>query len=212
METEAVRDGPADRPSSSVPSGATLSLRRVASPIDAGIRTTLAIGTAALHARKLLGQIKTEFEGEAGKSPNAKREIIVENVDDNLQDDGNDPVAGGSAATAAAAAPRDDDGDGDGDADDDGGGSRWKPRQRRREGPAGAAAADDEDDAISSPGHPPVLRLSARVPPRQCSRLHPLQPKVGNRSMISGSSINSLYSDLSRLVPRVARFNRDNDL
>lgn len=101
------------------------------------------------------------------------------------QDDDNDPAAGGSAATqAAAAAPRDDDDDDDGDADDVG--SRRKPRQSCREEPADAAAADDdEDDAISSPGHPPVLRLSARVPPRQCSRSYPLQSKFGDHHQSS---------------------------
>ncbi|KYM79021.1 hypothetical protein ALC53_10575 [Atta colombica] len=59
---------------------------------------------------------------------------------------------------------------------------RGKRRKQSREEPAHAPTADDdEDDAISSPGHPPVLRLSARAPPRRCSRSHPLQPEIGYR-------------------------------
>ncbi|XP_032681914.1 uncharacterized protein LOC116849145 [Odontomachus brunneus] len=100
------------------------------------------------------------------------------NIHRYFQDDDSDPAAGGSAVTAAAAAPRDDDGGDDDDADG-GGGSRRKRRQSR-EGPARAPAADDDgDDAISSPGHPPVLRLSARAPSRRCSHSHPLQTKIG---------------------------------
>ncbi|KYN20158.1 hypothetical protein ALC57_07448 [Trachymyrmex cornetzi] len=59
---------------------------------------------------------------------------------------------------------------------------RQKRRKQSREEPAHAPTVDDdEDDAISSPGHPPVLRLSARAPPRRCSRSHPLQPEIGYR-------------------------------
>lgn len=91
------------------------------------------------------------------------------------QDDGNDPVAEDSVVTAVAVAPRDDVDDDDGDADDDNGESRRKRRKQSRVAPARAPAADDdEDDAISSPGHPPVLQLSARAPPRRCSRSHSL--------------------------------------
>jgi len=98
------------------------------------------------------------------------------------QDNDNDLVVKDSAVTAAAVAPHDDDGDDDGDADDDGEESRQKRRKQSREEPAHAPTADDdEDDAISSPGHPPVLRLSARAPPRRCSRSHPLQPEIGYR-------------------------------
>lgn len=94
----------------------------------------------------------------------------------------NDPVVEDSAVTAAAVALHDDDGDDDDDddADDDDGESRQKRRKQSREEPAHAPTADDdEDDAISSPGHPPVLQLSARAPPRRCSRSHPLQPEIG---------------------------------
>lgn len=97
------------------------------------------------------------------------------------QDDGNDPEAEDNAVTAAAVAPRDDVGDDDGDADDDNGESKRKRRKRSRVGPARAPAADDdEDDAISSPGHPPVLQLSARAPPRRYSRSHSLSTKIGH--------------------------------
>lgn len=99
------------------------------------------------------------------------------------QDNDNDPVAEDSVVTAAAVAPHDDDGDDDDDDADDGDGeSRQKRRKQSREEPAHAPTADDdEDDAISSPGHPPVRRLSARAPPRRCSRSHPLQPEIGHR-------------------------------
>ncbi|CAL1676214.1 unnamed protein product [Lasius platythorax] len=97
------------------------------------------------------------------------------------QDDGNDPVAEDSVVTAAAVAPRDDVGDDDGDADDGDGKSRRKRRKQSRVGPARAPAVDDdEDDAISSPGHPPVLQLLARAPPRRCSRSHSLQTEIGH--------------------------------
>lgn len=86
------------------------------------------------------------------------------------QNDDSDPVAADSVVTAAAA-PRDDDSDDGGDSD---GGSRRKRRQSR----AGPAAGDDEGGAISSPGHPPVLRLSVRAPLRRCSRSHPLQTEL----------------------------------
>lgn len=114
------------------------------------------------------------------------------------QDDGSDPAAGGSAVTAAAAAPRDDDG-GDDDDTDGGGGSR---RKQSREGPARAPAADDDEgDAISSPGHRPVLRLSARAPSRRCSRSHPLQNEshrlVSNVFSIDASLMNSRKSSRS---------------
>ena len=98
------------------------------------------------------------------------------------QDNDNDLVIEDNVVTAAAVAPHDDDGDDDDDADDGDGEWRQKRRKQSREEPAHAPTADDdEDDAISSPGHPPVLRLSARAPPRRCSRSHPLQPEIGYR-------------------------------
>lgn len=86
------------------------------------------------------------------------------------QDDGNDPVARDNAVKAVVVL-RDDDDDDDGDADGDGG-SRQKRTQSREDPTHASATDDDEGDAISSLGHPPVLRLSAQVPLRRYSRLH----------------------------------------
>lgn len=92
-----------------------------------------------------------------------------------MQQDGNNPVAEDSAVRMAVITPCDSDGDGDDDDDAyDDEESRPKEKWWNRAEPARAPTADDgEDDAISSPGHP-IVRLSAQVLPRRCSRLHPL--------------------------------------
>ncbi|KYN00951.1 hypothetical protein ALC62_08177 [Cyphomyrmex costatus] len=76
--------------------------------------------------------------------------------------------------------------------------SRDKRRKSREEPARAPTADDDEDDAISSPGHPPVLRLSARAPLRRCSRSHPLQPEIGYRdwSIISDRKLVYILSKI----------------